>query len=152
MSSDISMESKLCFGVLCVCSRSSGRAGKPIVKWTEVFAFLILYCPFIILHYHKLLSFALTFRPCFILKPLFVINSCQVQSWFESRKEDSAKASKNVPEILGASRPLKAVESSETRKGTSLNYLLLCILSPTLVFFHCKVYGVTRKLFTWGMH
>ena len=91
----------------------------------------------IILHYHKLLSFALTFRPCFILKPFFVINLCQVQSWFESRKEDSAKASKNVPEISGASRPIKAVESSETLKGTSLNYLLLCILSPTRVFFHC---------------
>lgn len=25
--------------MLCLCSRSSGRAGKPIVKWTEVFAF-----------------------------------------------------------------------------------------------------------------
>lgn len=72
------LNKEVCQSIAKRFSGSSGRAGKPIVKWTEV------------------------------------------QSWFESRKEDSAKASKNVPEISGASRPIKAVESSETLKDEKI--------------------------------
>ena len=38
--------------MLCLCSRSSGRAGKPIVKWTEVIAlfYFFLFSPFTILY------------------------------------------------------------------------------------------------------
>lgn len=72
------LNKEVCQSIAQRFSRSSDRAGKPIVKWTEV------------------------------------------QSWFESRKEDSAKASKNVPEISGASRPIKAVESSETLKDEKI--------------------------------
>lgn len=66
----------------------------------------------------------------------------QVHSWFQSRKEDSAKASENVPDISGASPPIKAVESSKTLKGgshillTTLNFLsnfmLLLVTYPCL--------------------
>ncbi|XP_024032258.1 protein SAWADEE HOMEODOMAIN HOMOLOG 1-like, partial [Morus notabilis] len=77
------LNKEFCQNIAKSFTRSSGRAGKPIVKWTEV------------------------------------------HSWFQSRKEDSAKASENVPDISGASPPIKAVESSKTLKGGSHIYILL---------------------------
>ncbi|PON47426.1 SAWADEE domain containing protein [Trema orientale] len=73
------LDKDFCLNIAKCFSRSSGRAGKPIVKWTEV------------------------------------------HSWFQSVKQDSAKVTKNVPELAGAPPPIKALESSEKPKDEEKN-------------------------------
>ncbi|XP_062097856.1 protein SAWADEE HOMEODOMAIN HOMOLOG 1-like isoform X3 [Humulus lupulus] len=60
------LDKEFCQYVAKAFNRSSGRAGKPVVKWTEV------------------------------------------HSWFHNAKQESAKASKNVLELAGASLPVKS--------------------------------------------
>ncbi|PON67852.1 SAWADEE domain containing protein [Parasponia andersonii] len=73
------LDKDFCQNIAKCFSHSSGRAGKPTLKWTEV------------------------------------------HSWFQSVKKDSAKFTKNVPELARAPPPIKALESSEKPKDEEKN-------------------------------
>lgn len=120
------------------CSYSSSRAGKPIVRWTEVLHLLIT------LSFILLLLLLLQFHSCkrafviciHLVALLFLQYKSQVQSWFQNRQEhcpsklaSSSDASKDGPHCPKSSLSNEAKESSQMPKGV--------YFSPVLILIFC---------------
>lgn len=121
-------------------SCSSGRAGKPALKWTEVLLhFILLYCILVSWYLDLILFFALNTA---YLTPVSVV-ILQVQSWFQNRqldfqsKDNSLNGSnKSNPDA----RPLdKPNESTPTSKSTFVVIVFICAKLDSVIANVCSL-------------